>query len=286
MEKKQESLFKRLSARYRVNIINPENFEEVSSFNGSWLQVLMVFSVLFMLGFGLSILLLAYTPLNAYFISSDKLHRADPRTIELSLMADSLQRQLALQKQFADNQLKIMRGNDEEYANDGQEGATSDESGVDESDLFYVSPEDSALRKEMESDLFKSNNPEPNKGALHFYPPVDGIVVSGYDAAARHYAIDLVADSDAPVKAVLDGSVIFSEFSSSTGHVVMVQHRSDIISVYKHNSVILKPTGSYVRAGETIAIIGNSGEHSSGPHLHFELWQRGQPLNPEDFINF
>ena len=277
--------FKRLSDRYRVNIINPENFEEISSFNASWLQVLMVFSLVFMVSFFLAVALFIYTPFRNY-LAEESNNRPDEYTIQLSMMADSLENQLRIRNQYIENQIRILRGEDDVYAKETALDGDGPKN-VDENNLLNLSPEDSALRKEMERSTYDLNKPNQNAGSqLHFYQPVNGVLLSGYNAATKHYAVDIVAAKDAPVKSTLDGTVVFAEYSSSTGNVLMVQHSNNFISVYKHNSVILKSVGSFVRAGETIAIIGNSGEITSGPHLHFELWQNGKPLNPEDFIVF
>ncbi|MDE6451616.1 MAG: M23 family metallopeptidase, partial [Odoribacter sp.] len=102
----------------------------------------------------------------------------------------------------------------------------------------------------------------------------------------RHYATDGAAKSRPKLAAVLDGVVVFAGWTVKTGYVIQVQHANDLLSIYKHNSVLLKKQGDYVRAGEVLAAVGNTGEESSGPHLHFELWRAGNPLNPEDFIKF
>jgi murein DD-endopeptidase MepM/ murein hydrolase activator NlpD len=117
-------------------------------------------------------------------------------------------------------------------------------------------------------------------------PPVRGYISAKYEPARDHYALDLVTAPNAPVKAVADGVVIFSEWSSTTGNVIVLQHPDNLLSVYKHNSVLLKKHNTFVKAGEAIALVGNSGELTTGPHLHFELWKGGQTLDPEEFIAF
>lgn len=287
MEKKRTGFLSKLKDRYRVNVINPENFEEISSFTASWLQVLMLLSVVFIISFGISVSMLIYTPLNSYLIDTESDIASDPYTIKLSQLADSLAEELQVQSQYIENQLAILRGEDDKYASGETEVVEKPNQEVDESKLFYVSPEDSAIRRELENDIYSLKTPK-NKSAdaLHFYPPVNGIVNVGFKPSIQHYAVDIIAKRDAPVKATLDGTVIFSEFSSTTGNVIVIQHLNNYLSVYKHNSVLLKQVGNFVRAGETIAIIGNSGEATSGPHLHFELWQNGRPINPENFIVF
>ena len=121
---------------------------------------------------------------------------------------------------------------------------------------------------------------------MHLMDPVDGYVTDEYDLKKEHYGIDIAAKQDAPVKAVLDGKIISDAYTLETGYVITIQHPNNLVSVYKHNSRLLKKTGAAVKAGEVIAIVGNTGELSTGPHLHFELWNNGRSLNPRDYIVF
>ena len=121
---------------------------------------------------------------------------------------------------------------------------------------------------------------------LFFFNPLEGTVTQSYDISEEHFGIDIVAPKNEAVKAVLRGTVIFAEWTVETGYVIQIQHENNLTSIYKHNSVLLKKVGEEVKVGEAIAIVGNTGELSSGPHLHFELWQEGVPLDPENYINF
>src|SRR5690606_4605683 len=128
-----------------------------------------------------------------------------------------------------------------------------------------------------------------NRGELqetYFFSPLSGIVSSPYNPKSEHFGVDVVAKKNEPVKCVSDGTVILSDWNQEAGYVIAIQHRNNLISVYKHNSALLKKTGSFVNAGDIIAIIGNTGELTTGPHLHLELWYNGNPVNPEDFVSF
>jgi murein DD-endopeptidase MepM/ murein hydrolase activator NlpD len=154
------------------------------------------------------------------------------------------------------------------------------------------SRQDSMLREEFEER--RKYALTPGKGDYHFeeveelyfFPPVSGIVTNVFEGESFHYGVDIVSVENAPVKAVLDGKVIFSGWTLKYGNVIAIQHIDNLISIYKHNSVLLKKVGNFVEAGDVVALIGNTGEFSEGPHLHFELWHRMVPINPLDYIVF
>ncbi len=121
---------------------------------------------------------------------------------------------------------------------------------------------------------------------MHFFPPVKGIITRGFNPMEGHYGIDMVAAPNEVVKATLDGTVTMSTWTLETGYVIQIQHDYELISVYKHNATLFKSVGQKVVAGDAIAIVGNSGELTTGPHLHFELWHDRVPLNPVEYIVF
>ncbi len=156
------------------------------------------------------------------------------------------------------------------------------------------SEEDSLLRLQMEEEtkfLLEGQNEafmgnDNGMGNVFFFTPINGTVSQSFEAEKGHMGVDIVAEKNEGIKATLDGTVMFASWTSDAGHVIQIQHSNNLVSVYKHNSVLLKEVGEKVEAGEPIAIIGNSGQYSSGPHLHFELWQNGTPINPQMYINF
>ena len=121
---------------------------------------------------------------------------------------------------------------------------------------------------------------------LYFHSPLSGEVSAQFDLSKKHFGIDVVAQKDTPIKSILDGVVISADWSEQNGNTVSIQHNNNLISIFKHNSTILKKVGERVKAGEALAIIGDTGEHSSGPHVHFELWSDGKAINPLDYISF
>ena len=158
------------------------------------------------------------------------------------------------------------------------------------------SPEDSMLRAEVENqgkyNLYRFENTQNVKqknqtiGKVLFFVPLKGVITSEFNSLQDHYGIDIVSKQNEAIKSVLDGTVIFSNWTLETGYTIAIQHQENIVSVYKHNSALLKKEGDFVKAGDPIAIVGQSGELATGPHLHFELWSDGNPVNPKDYINF
>ncbi|MBR9756913.1 MAG: M23 family metallopeptidase, partial [Algicola sp.] len=146
---------------------------------------------------------------------------------------------------------------------------------------------DSLLREQVEKeDKYNLFETATSKISFVLFPPVSGTISEGYDAEKKHYAVDIAVPKDTPVKTTADGTVIFAEWTTETGYVVLIEHSNGLISVYKHNASITKQQGDLVKSGEVIAMAGNSGEYSTGTHLHFELWKDGYPIDPTNFIDF
>ena len=147
--------------------------------------------------------------------------------------------------------------------------------------------EDADLRQKVDKEdkynLFESATSTTN---FVLFAPVNGPISEPYNLKEKHYAVDIVVPKDTPVKSTADGVVIFADWTADTGYVVIIEHSYGLISVYKHNSSLTKSQGDLVKAGEVIATAGNTGELSTGPHLHFELWNDGFPINPTNFIDF
>jgi murein DD-endopeptidase MepM/ murein hydrolase activator NlpD len=125
-----------------------------------------------------------------------------------------------------------------------------------------------------------------NPPSAHFSSPTSGLIINRFNPGQNHFGVDMVTEADQPVVAISNGTVTFANWTVDTGYVIQIQHDNNFLSLYKHNAELLKSVGDYVTTGEAIAIVGNSGELTTGPHLHFELWQNGAPLNPEAYILF
>ncbi len=284
-DKSKKKLIKKLRNRYRLSIVNDATFEERLSFRLTPMNVLVAFVSSFLfLGFGF-IAVVVFTPLRE-FIPGYTDTQVREEALQNALVVDSLHRELDIKSRYVVNLMQILKGNPNMDTLN-----TSKKEGEEFTNLdFKNSEQDSLFRLDYETSDQYSLNVLASKGAAsatpYFFPPVKGIITGDYEPDKRHYAVDIVAKENEMVKAVLDGTVVSASWTSDGGHVLSVQHKDNYISVYKHNSVLLKKAGDKVKAGEPVAIIGNSGELTTGPHLHFELWREGVPLNPNDYIIF
>lgn len=281
---KRRYLKRKLLYKYRLVILNQDTFEERFSLRLNRLNV-FVYSTLFALVLiVLTIVLIAFTGLREYIpgYSSTALMR---RTIALEQKADSLQTTLSINNLYFKSIQRVLSGDIEPQEQDVQEIIRSE---VDKSDIIYyqTSTVDSLLREKVEQED-KYNPLTPNTDiSLVLFPPVKGEISEPFSIETKHYAVDIIPELHAPVKSVADGTIIFSEWSVDTGNVIIIKHNNNLVSVYKHNASLTKSQGDLVKAGEVIATVGNSGNLTTGPHLHFELWYDGYPIDPTNFIQF
>jgi len=281
-----------LTNRYVLIVRNEENFAEKSTFSFSYAKLIVfVFSVFTIFLF-----------ISLYLVKSVLAQWFDPRTIqietnkkliELSMNIDSLVERNNQQTLYIDNLKRILNGEIEPVELRQVKSLSEEEKIANlnrEISLKNTSKIDSQFRREFEEyglSMVSTAAAYPSElQELFYFAPVSGIVTSPFDPSSGHYGVDIVAKDNEPVKAVAEGSVIFSGWSQEYGYTLIIQHKAGTISVYKHNSELLEREGSYVGAGNVIAIIGNTGELTDGPHLHFELWYNGNPVNPEEFVSF
>ena len=289
-EKIKTSQSKNLKGKFRFVVLNDETFEEKLSLsltrNNVWVFIgVVAFTLIF-----LTASALIYTPLK-YFIPGFGDYNYRSQILQLQFKTDSLQHEIQGRQAWLENVMNVASGNIDTTRPSANTDSKIDKSKID---LNEVKPEDQELRKQVEEDenFSLSINGHQNSEAvdevrsMHLMKPVDGYVTEEYDVKKEHFGMDIAAKADAPVKAVLNGKIISDSYTLETGYVMVIQHANNLISFYKHNSHLLKKTGSVIKAGDVIAIVGNTGEMSSGPHLHFELWHDGKSLNPKDYIAF
>ena len=285
MAKEKVRLWDRLKYKYKLSVINETSYEEVFNFRLSQLHVLTALSVLAVILVVLTILLIAFTGLRE-FIPGYPDGNMRQMIAQNALRVDSLENDLLKRDRFFKSIRLVLNGGDTTSLERSREDTARYRN---DTIRFQISEQENEFRaaiEERERFNLSLGMKEQNHDYYHFFPPVEGIVTQSFDEKKRHYGTDIVAKANAKVAAVLDGVVIFTDWTVKTGYVIQVQHTNDLISVYKHNSILLKKQGDYVRAGEVLGVVGNTGEESSGPHLHFELWRAGNPLNPENFIKF
>ena len=252
---KQKSIKSRISDQYRMVILDDDTLKEVKTARFSILGLLLTIVAIILLIAGLTFALIAFTPLRFTVpgyaeIENNKVY------MELYQRLEMLEDELDAQKVYTDGLKNMLNPSGQELDADLPFDSQSLNSGIDDLNNFF------------------------------FHPPLKGEISASFNRDNNHLGVDLIAPKDTPIKSVLDGKVIHADWSIKNGNTLSIQHPNNIISIYKHNSSLLKKVGDQVKSGEAVAIIGNTGELSSGPHVHIELWYNGAAVNPEEYINF
>jgi murein DD-endopeptidase MepM/ murein hydrolase activator NlpD len=276
----------RIRHRYRLVVMNDDTFEENFSLRLTPLGLFILLATVTIVMTVLVTSLIAFTPVREYIPGyADVQMRRD--LIKLTLKSDSVEQALIERNAFIENIGSVLKGNVKSDSSQNKPDKNIDYNKLNMS----PSQKEDALKKNIESqDKYSlAYGTETNKSGISnffFFTPLKGVITESFKNKEQHFGVDVVGPENESVKATLDGTVILATWSSETGYTITLQHSNNLISVYKHNSVLLKKGGDYVKAGEAIAIIGNSGEQTSGPHLHFELWYNGKAINPQDYMVF
>jgi murein DD-endopeptidase MepM/ murein hydrolase activator NlpD len=285
-ESEKKSFWEKFRHKYRLSIYRDETFEEVLNLRLTRLNVMAILGLGIFLFLVLVISIIAYTPVRELIPGYPD--EQTVRNIYLNnFRLDSLEMEIAKRDAYFENIRRIISG---DRPQDMRRNADSSRSSAVKP---YTKTRDDSLLKAMVEprDQFglsaiENRRIKPAFFNVLFFPPVKGMVSNSFNSEFDHYGTDIVAATNEAVKATLPGTVTMAGWTLETGYVIQLQHADNIISVYKHNAELLKHIGDRVKAGEPIAIIGNSGELTTGPHLHFELWYNGTPVNPEDYISF
>ena len=272
-------------SQFRLVILNEETFEERFAMRLTRLNVFVAGSLLAIFLVGISIFIISYTPLKEYIPGQASI-ALQKKAVALDFKTDTLETSVNINDQYIESVKRVLRG--DVSVEDFNKDSIITAAELDVSDLqLGPSKEDSLLRAKVEKEdkynLFEKATLGVN---LVLFPPATGPVSSDFSIEEKHYAVDIVLSTGTPIKATAAGRVLFSEWTYETGYVIIVDHGNSLLSVYKHNSSLTKSQGDFVSAGEVIAMSGGSGELSSGPHLHFELWSNRYPINPNEFIEF
>jgi len=282
LAKKKSNLHRKLTHDYRLVIMNHGNLEVKLSFKLNRLRVFVLGSVAAFLLIGITILLIIFTPLKEYVpgYSSSKLRK---KATNLTYKIDSLEQKIKRNDLYIKGVKALLNGDvkipDIETTEIVQKNVT-------EILNLNASHQDSVFRRKVEEEDRFSVFKKIKHTEIVFFSPVKGNVTNVFNSKNKHFAIDIAVEKNTPVKSVADGTVIFTGFIAETGYVMLIEHAQGFLSVYKHNTTLFKEQGDLILSGEVIASSGSTGSLTTGPHLHFELWSNGHPVNPLDFIDF
>ena len=281
----KKKLQKKLLHKYRLVVLNEDTFEERFAIKLTRLNVFFLSSLAAIILVILTTLLIVFTPLREYIpgYSSTALQK---QALDLDSKTDSLLKLINMNDAYINSLKSVLRGEVSAVVINKDSIFKAAQADTDVLEL-NPSKADSLLREKVRNEdkynLFESATSVKD---FVFFPPVNGSISSGFEPNEKHFAVDIVVPTNTPVKATSDGRVLFASWTSDAGYVIIIDHGDELVSVYKHNSSLTKSQGDFVRSREVIAISGASGELSTGPHLHFELWSNGTPLNPTNFIDF
>ncbi len=280
MSKKKNKIIQKLTNHYRLLIINDDTYEEKLNFRLNRLNVYVWTTLISLLLIVLTALLIAFTPLRTYIpgYTSPGLKK---NLVKLKLKTDSLAHQLKIRDYYILQFRKVLNNeiSMEEFDKNYKKQIINPDSLK-----LNPSKNDSLLRKEVEKREKFSTSTGNNHKVYDFIAPAIGEITNQFDIKRKHFAIDIALKKNTPIKSVADGTVIFSDWTKDGGNTMIIEHKNGIVSIYKHNKKLLRQSGTTVKQGEVIALSGNSGEKTSAPHLHFELWIKGYPVNPENYI--
>ena len=283
-KKKKHTLLDKLSERFHILLVNEKTLERKKLLSSSSLNLIVSSFITFLVVLSASFLLIYFTPLKEYFRGYTSVELRQ-NAVENSMKLDSLESLYILQSNYI-NSLKDLLSGNISYE-DLDENISINKNRIAELEIVETNQEDSLLRALVEEeDKYNAFDIQGERFTTVLFPPVKGGLSSAFDINSKHYGVDIVMPENSPVHSISEGIVVFSEWTSATGFVIIVEHLNGLTSIYKHNSSIVKSQGDIVGTGEIIAFTGNTGELTTGPHLHFELWYQGEPVDPQSYIEF
>ena len=285
-EKKREKIKRKLTHNYRLVISSEDTWEEKFSLRLNRLNVFVVFGLISFFLIVSTTIFIAFTPLKEYIpgYDSSKLRQESQNLI---FKTDSLNNIISKNQVLVDNLSRVLSGDIDTQSLYIEDDSIKQEKAKTNINIdLSPSKEDSIFRLDIERADRYNIIEKKDRNVFILTSPIQGKISQKYNVEQKHFAIDIATAAGTPVKSVADGTIIFSEWTSLTGTVIIIEHNNNLISVYKHNSTSSKNQGDFVEKGEVIATSGSTGELSTGPHLHFELWYDGYPVNPTDYIDF
>ena len=281
---KKHTIIDKLSERFHILLVNEKTLEKRKLISSSTFNIVASSFIAFIVILSASFLLIYFTPLKEYFrgYTSEELRQ---NSVENSIKLDSLENLYIMQSNYINSLKDLLSGNIAYEELD--ENLSRNDNQIIELEIVKTNQDDSLLRALVdEEDKYNAFDIQGERFTTVLFPPVKGGLSSGFDINSKHYGVDIVMPENSPVHSISEGIVVFSEWTSATGFVIIIEHLNGLTSIYKHNSSIVKNQGDRVDTGEIIAFTGNTGELTTGPHLHFELWYQGEPVNPQSYIEF
>ncbi|WP_295182204.1 murein hydrolase activator EnvC [uncultured Christiangramia sp.] len=283
--KPKKKFTKKLLHKYRMVVLNEDTFEERFSFRLTRLNVFVAVGISAILLIAMTTFLIAFTPLREYIPGYSSAALKEKAT-KLAYTSDSLQNRMRMNDQYLKSIQDALRGEFDVEQVDRDSILSQPITDLEYQEINRIKA-DSLLREEVaQEDKYNILPTATDNINFSLFPPVKGTISESYNIENKHYAIDIVTTRNSPIKSVADGRVIFAEWTAETGYVIIIEHSYGLLSVYKHNASLSKSQGDIVRSGEVIATAGNTGEFTTGPHLHFELWNEGNPVDPSEYIDF
>jgi murein DD-endopeptidase MepM/ murein hydrolase activator NlpD len=284
-KKKKKKIIERLKYHYRLIIYNDSTYQTVWSLKLNQIKVFTFFGVGGIFLIVITVLMIAYTPIRE-LIPGYPSREVREMIVSNAIQVDSLENQLKIRDSYFEKIRALIEGEipqEPDFIADTIIPSNTTSFNYYNHDSIF---KQKILEEQLNLSVQKESPQSDNIANIHFFTPLKGMITNKFDKLIDHFAVDVVGLPNSRISAVLEGTVIFSGWTVETGYVIYLQHMNDLVSVYKHNAELLKETGNHVKAGEAIAIMGNTGELTTGPHLHFELWHQGIPVDPEKYIDF
>tara|TARA_B100001057_G_scaffold336229_1_gene337008 strand:- start:261 stop:1118 length:858 start_codon:yes stop_codon:yes gene_type:complete len=283
-KKKKHTLIEKLSDRFHILLVKEKTLEKKKLFSSSLINLISSSLFAFLLLLSITFLLIYFTPLKEYFRGYTSIELRE-NAVENSMKLDSLENLYITQSNYINSLRDLLSGNITFEDIDRYDGNI--ENNIVELEIIETNRDDSLLRAIVEEeDKYNAFDIQGQRFTSVLFPPVKGGLSSVFDVDTKHYGVDIVIPENSPVHSISEGIVVFSEWTSATGFVIIIEHLNGLTSIYKHNSSIVKNQGDRVDTGEIIAFSGNTGSLTTGPHLHFELWHQGEPVDPQSYIDF
>ena len=283
-KKKKHTLIDKLSERFHILLVNEKTLEKKKVFSSSLVSLVSSSLFTFLLVLSSSFMLIYITPLKEYFRGYTSIELRESALVN-SIKLDSLESLYISQSNYIKSIKDLLSGNIS-FEELDQNSEYIEASSL-ELEIVKANKEDSLLRALVdEEDKYNAFDLQGERFTTVLFPPVKGTLSSEFDYETKHYGVDIAMPENSPVHSISEGIIVFAEWTSETGFVIIIEHLNGLISIYKHNASIIKSQGDRIDTGEIIAFTGNTGSLTTGPHLHFELWYQGEPVDPVSYIEF